>query len=262
MLFRRALGLALVVGVLLAGLTLSVAAQRGGTFFGPRRSNGYPNLRYDGKFTFARIRYNAGMGRRGWGGWAADYPLMEQNLTSMLPEITSMQPHTDGSNVHDLDDPELLKYPVAYLSEPGYWYPSESEVEGLQIFLAKGGFLIVDDFHFEDEWAVFERAMRRVLPDARIDRLDVSHPVFNSFFHIQSLHVPYPGRLGEQGLYGEFYGIHEDNDITRRLAVVINYNMDVGDYVEWAQSSRAYSFAPTNEAYKFMINYLVYGLSH
>jgi hypothetical protein len=37
--------------------------------------------------------------------------------------------------------------------------------------------------------------------------------------------------------------------------------MDLGDYVEWAQSNRAYSFQPTNEAYKFMINYVLYGLS-
>ena len=42
--------------------------------------------------------------------------------------------------------------------------------------------------------------MRRVLPDGRIERLDITHPVFNSFFEIKSLDVPYPGRLGEMGL--------------------------------------------------------------
>jgi hypothetical protein len=249
-------------------LTISVplaalAAQRGGGgFFTFGRGRAWDNVPYDGRFTFARIRYNRGFGRRGGGGWAADYPLMEQNLTEMLTEITAMNPHTTGSNVHDLDDPELLKYPVSYLSEPGYWYPTDAEVRGLQEYLAKGGFLIVDDFHFDNEWWVFETAMRKVLPDARIDRLDISHPVFNSFFNIKSLHVPYPGNLGERGLYGEFFGIHEDNDTSKRLKVVINYNMDVGDYVEWAQSSRSYSFEPTNEAYKFMINYLMYGLTH
>jgi hypothetical protein len=251
---------AVLIAMLIVATSVSLLAQRGGQFFGFGRGGVYPNVAYDGRFTFARIRYAATM-RRG-GGWSADYPLMERNLTSMLTEITAMRPHMDGSNVHDLDDPELLKYPVAYLSEPGYWYPSDTEVKGLQDFLAKGGFLIVDDFHFPDEWRVFESAMRRVLPAAQIDKLDVSHPIFNSFFRIESLHVPYPGDLGERGLYGEFYGIYEDNDRTKRLSVVINYNMDVGDYVEWAQSSRAYSFKPTNEAYKFMINYVMYGLTH
>lgn len=251
----------LVIGFVLAS-SLAVLAQRGGGFFGfGGRTAVLPNVPYDGRFTFARLRY-APSGRRGGGGWSADYPLMERNLTAMLTEITAMRPHTTGSNVHDMDDPELLKYPVAYLSEPGYWYPSDSEVRGLRDFIHKGGFLIVDDFHFDSEWFVFERAMRQVLPAAKIERLDVTHAIFNCFFQIESLHVPYPGELGERGLYGEFFGIYEDNDPTRRLAVVINYNMDVGDYVEWAQSSRAYSFRPTNEAYKFMINYLMYGLTH
>jgi hypothetical protein len=101
----------------------------------------------------------------------------------------------------------------------------------------------------------------RVLPHARIDRLDVSHPVFNSFFSIETLDVPYPGDWGEAGLMGEFYGIHEDNDPTKRLMVVINYNIDIGDYMEHSGRD-LYEFASTNEAYKFAINYITYGLTH
>jgi hypothetical protein len=103
--------------------------------------------------------------------------------------------------------------------------------------------------------------MRRVLPTARIDRLDLSHEVFNTFFRIKSLEVPYPGRLGEQGLMGEFYGIHEDNDPAGSLSVIINYNIDIGDYVEWS-AENLYNPQSTNEAYKFAINYVLYGLTH
>ena len=241
--------------VLLAALPLALLAQRGrGGPFGvgaPR----YGNVVYDGKFTFARIQY------AGYGGWAFDYPEMERHLTTILRELTSIQPRTDASNIFTLDDPELFKFPIAYLSEPGYWYPSEEEVRALRTYLEKGAFLIVDDFHFPNEWRVFEAAMRRVLPEARIDRLTLSHPIFNCFFSIKSLQVPYPGGLGEQGLMGEFYGIHEDNDPTKRLMVVINYNMDIGDYMEWSPTG-VYAVAPTNEAYKFGINYVVYGLTH
>jgi hypothetical protein len=42
--------------------------------------------------------------------------------------------------------------------------------------------------------------------DARIERLDLSHPIFNTFFQIDYLKVPYPGRLGERGLMGESSG--------------------------------------------------------
>jgi hypothetical protein len=248
----------LVIGVavlLILAVPLVVAAQRGGRLFGfgPRFGQ-YPNVPYDGRFTVARIEYAR------YGGWAADYPAMERNLTQILHEITSIRPHVDGSNVHTFDDPALLKYPIAYLSEPGYWYPNQAEVSGLRDYLRKGGFLIADDFHFPNEWRVFEAAIRRVLPDARIERLALSHPIFNTFFQIDSLAVPYPGRLGEQGLMGEFLGIFEDNDPSRRLTVVINYNIDLGDYVEWSGQD-LYNPLSTNEAYKFMINYILYGLT-
>ncbi len=212
-----------------------------------------PNVPYDGRFTFARIRYIV----RGRSGWEYDYPAMERHLMTMLEEITELHPHQSGSNIHDLDDPELLRYPVAYLSEPGYWYPTDSEVLGLRNYLAKGGFLIVDDFML-NEWYNFERQMLRVLPGANIEHLDLSHPVFDSFFKIESLDMPYPGR---NSLRAEFLGIHEDNDPNGRLMVVINYNNDIGDYMEWSNEN----FWPvniSNDAYKFAINYIMYGMTH
>ncbi len=218
---------------------------------GFRRFVWEPNVPYDGKFTFARLSY------AGLGGWQYDYPAMERHLMTMLQEITELHPHRTGSNIHAMDDPELLKYPVAYLSEPGYWHASESEVVGLRTYLAKGGFLIVDDF-MNNEWYNFEREILRVLPGADIRPLEVTHPVFDSFFKIDSLVMPYPGR---PQLMAEFYGIFEDNDPSRRLMVVINYNNDIGDYMEWSDEN----FWPvnvTNDAYKFAINYIVYGMTH
>lgn len=241
--------------VLIAGLPLVAAAQRQGLFgFGPRYGR-YPNVAYDGRFAFVRAEYAR------YRGWSADYPTMEQNLNTILREVTTLRPHPDGTNIYTFDDPELFRNPLAYLSEPGYWYPSEQEALGLRQYLRKGGFLIADDFHFQEEWVVFENAMHRVLPEARIVPLEMSHPIFNTFFRIDTLRVPYPGRLGEMGLMGEFFGIHEDNDPRKRLQVVINYNIDLGDYVEWS-AAELYNPLSTNEAYKFMINYVIYALTH
>jgi Domain of unknown function (DUF4159) len=247
-----------LVIVVLVALTLAfpALAQRGGRRFAfPWMPSDASPIKYDGQFVIVRLWYPH------YPGWSYDYPDMEQNLTLILNDITLLRPHPNGSNIFRMDDPELLNFPIAYLSEPGYWYPSDSEASGLRSYLAKGGFLIVDDFHFEPEWRVFEDAMRKVLPGARIERLDRSHPVFNSFFSIESLNVPYPGGLGEAGLIGEFYGIHEGNDPSKRLMVVINYNMDIGDYME--HSGRGwYAVEPTNEAFKFGVNYFIYGLTH
>ena len=231
----------------------SLLAASAATTQGFRRFVWEPNVPYDGKFTFARLSYT--VYRRS--GWEFDYPAMERHLMTMLREITELHPHQTGSNIHAMDDPELLKYPVAYLSEPGYWYPSESEVLGLRTYLQKGGFLIVDDFR-QNEWYNFEQQMLRVLPGANIEHLELGHPVFDSFFHIESLDMPYPS---EPNLRAQFLGIHEDNDPTKRLMVVINYNNDIGDYMEWSDQN----FWPvniTNDAYKFAINYIVYGMTH
>src|SRR3990167_8421606 len=112
---RRRIAIAAVVA-LVAAVPLVVAAQRGGGIFRwGRQAYVYPNLPYDGRFNVVRIRY---LGNR---SWSADYPTMEQNLSTILKEVTALKVHTEGSNVYTLDDPELHKYPVAYLTEPGYW---------------------------------------------------------------------------------------------------------------------------------------------
>jgi hypothetical protein len=247
---RPRAAIAAVVVALLLALAGGVAAQRG--FRGFRSAWYEPNVPYDGRFTFARIRYIEYRGS----GWDYDYPDMERNLMAMMREITALRPHATGSNIHTLDDPELLKYPIAYLSEPGYWIPNPDEAEGLRTYLAKGGFLIVDDF-MRGEWYNFEAQMRTVLPNASIVPLTLEHPVFHTFFEIQTLDMPYPGN---ESLRAEFYGIHEDNDPSKRLMVVINYNNDIGDYMEWSFVNR-WPVNITNEAYKFAINYIVYGLT-
>jgi hypothetical protein len=250
---RRTLGWAIprcwLASVLaIATLTLPVEAQR----FRQRISI-EPNVAYDGRFTFARIRYTV-FNRS---GWEFDYPTMERNLMLMMDAVTELKPHMYESNIHTLDDPDLMKYPIAYLSEPGYWLPSDSEVEGLRKYLAKGGFLIVDDFRL-NEWYNFEQQIKRVLPRARIDRLDVSHKVFHSFFSLTTLDMDYPHT---PGLKAQFHGIHLDNDKSKRLLVVINYNNDIGDYMEHSGQGW-WPVNTSNDAYKLAINYIIYGLTH
>lgn len=167
---RRTFAAALVCGALLAAIAGAQRGFRGGGVYLE------PNVPYDGRFTFVRLRYQFIIGR----GWEFDYPAMERNLMFMVRELTSIRPHLRQSNVLDMDDPELAKYPAAYLSEPGYWVPNASEAAGLRDWMHKGGFLIVDDF-YGNQWANFERSMRRVLPDVAFIRLDRSHPIFNSF---------------------------------------------------------------------------------
>jgi hypothetical protein len=212
------------------------------------------NPRYDGRVSFVRLRYT----NPGPGGWAYDYPAMERNFMTILADMTTIKMHVDSSTILTMDDPELLRYPIAYLSEPGYWVPSEAEAAGLATWLHKGGFLIVDDFLLW-QWDNFQRSMTRVLPEARFVRLDVSHPIFHSFFEIATLEgLSHPQNDRARA---EYFGIFEDNDPSRRLMVIVNYNNDIGDYMEWTGQGW-YATNLTNDAYKFATNYMVYGLTH
>jgi hypothetical protein len=243
----RAIVAALVLGGSL--VAAQAGAQRG--FF---RRGLEPNAAYDGQFTFVRLRYT------GWSGrWSADYPAMERNFMTILNDLTTVHPHVRESNVLTLDDPELSRYSVAYLCEPGFWLPTEVESAALRRWIEKGGFLIIDDFYDDRQWAVFERAMKSVLPAGRIVPLDVSHPIFNSFFRIDSLDGMW--HPDDEGARAQYLGIYEDNDPTKRLLVVINFNNDIGDYMEWSGQG-VYAINFSNDEYKLATNYIVYGLTH
>jgi hypothetical protein len=241
----------LVVLALVAAVCVAATAGAQRRFFVNE-----PNAAYDGRYTFVRLRYAAN-GFRG-GRWSADYPAMERNFMTILNDLTTVHPHVRESNILDLDDPDLARYSIAYLCEPGFWFPSESEAAGLRTWIGKGGFLIIDDF-YDRQWDNFERAMRMVLPEGKIVPLEVSHPVFQSFFHIATLDgMTHPDNGTSKAQY---LGIYEDNDPTRRLLVVINYNNDIGDYMEWSGQG-VYAINFSNDAYKLATNYIVYGLTH
>ncbi len=218
---------------------------------------------YDGRFTFVRLRFDplpswTGGGFRGRDlKWDHDWPRAERHFTKMLAELTVTGVNQTGSNILALDDPALFKYPVAYLSEPGFWTLTEAEAEGLRNYLRKGGFVIFDDF-VGRQWLNFEEMITKVLPDARMVELDVSHPIFHSFFDIERLDYDHPVFPGNPSV---FLGIFEDNDPNERLMVVVNYNNDIGEYWEWSDTG----FLPislSNEAYKIGINYIVYAMTH
>lgn len=222
------------------------------------------NVPYDGRFVFARLRYSfssdpsfgLGGGFNNGPPWQHDYPRAERNLMHIVSEITTMRPYVEGGNIIDIGSPELMKFPIAYMSEPGFWTMTDREAEHLRNYLSKGGFIIFDDFG-GSHWRNFALQMQRVLPDARIERLEASHPVFHSFFEIDSLDDLHPSYRGQP----MFFGIYEDNDPRRRLIAVVNYNNDIGENWEYSDTG----FVPvdvSNEAYQFGVNYMIYGLTH
>lgn len=251
--------------LLLLGLTAPSSLPRlGHSGASARTDPDRHNIKYDGRFTFARLVYTTGPGGyyyRGLPAWAHGYNLAEENLMKIMREVTGLRPHIEESNAIALDDPELMKYPVAYMTEAGFWTMTDKEAAALRKYLLKGGFIIFDDFRDDFRsagWANFSMQMARILPEARIVDLTPAHPIFHSFFDIDSFdELPQYYDRGRP----IFRGIFENNDPTKRLMVMINFNTDVSNYWEFSATGWV-PVEESNQGYKLGVNYVMYGLMH
>jgi len=261
---RRRGAVWVTIGGLLC-LTVVALAQGRRFFDSYGRDPEIINVRYDGRFTFARLKYTTGPGGyyyQGLPAWAHGYNSAERNLMKILNEVSYLGPHIEESNVLTLDDPELCKYPVAYMTEAGFWTMNDKEAAAFRAYLLKGGFVIFDDFRGDFRggggWSNFEANMRRVLPEGRFVDLDPSHPIFHSFFEIDSFDIV--PQFYDQGR-PVFRALFEDNDPKKRMIAMINYDTDIANYWEFS----ATGFRPideSNQAYKLGVNYVMYGMTH
>lgn len=244
-----------VVLLLLAVPLLTLAAQRGRFRRNSPGNNPNPNVTYNGRFTFVRVKFEP-LGGSFDLKWDHDYPRSETHFMKILDELTTIHPRLDGSDILGFGDPEIYKYPFAYVSEPGFWTMSPEELQGVRDYVAKGGFLMFDDFageHYDN----FEARWREAFPNLRVVELDKSNPIFDAFFRIESLDMNHP----YFGAKSVFLGAYEDNDPSKRLVMIANYNNDIGDYMEWSDEGML-PIPLTNEAYKLAVNYVVYAMTH
>jgi Domain of unknown function (DUF4159) len=225
-----------------------------------------PAPAYDGRFVFARLKFTTGPGGyyfRGLPAWAHGYSTSiqgrraEDNLVKILNSVTVMNPHVDGTRVVDVSDPALFEYPIVYATEPGFMDLSDKDAAALHDYLAKGGFIILDDFRGPYDWQNLTESMQRVMPGEHLLEIPLSHPIFHSFFDIGTLEFHQAYDRGTPG----FFGMYERDDPSKRLQVIANFNNDVSEYWEYSDTG----FAPidlSNEAYKLGVNYVVYGMTH
>ena len=278
----------------LAAIIATVVAQpggfrmrgggRGGNRGGARPDlgdrNGVPEWTNDDRFkndvfTFVRIRYSSGYGGGyGWGGgrgggrWATDYPDSDLNFSFRLHELTALPVDPNGK-ILELTDETLFDYPFIYLIEPGGMVLSEDEVTGLRRYLLNGGFLMVDDFWGEWEWANFYREIKRVFPDREPIELPLEHEIFHCVYDMKMKpQVPSINVWRNTGLTYEradatephYRGIFDDKN---RLMAIICHNTDLGDGWEREGESREY-FKEFSEksSYPMGINIVTYAMTH
>ena len=210
----------------------------------------------DVEFTYARIRYH--MTRDAVFQhelpWHHDFPFGDEAFPAFLKEVTRVNTVSAAHVIVDIDSPDLFKYPFTYMSEPGYLELNKKDVENFRQYLDRGGFVLIDDFRGYRHLENLIREMKKVYPDRNIVPLELSHPVFTSFYKIETLDVPPP--YGRDPV--EFLGLSDDQG---RLQMAINYNNDLSEF--WEKLDRAeIPMQYAANSLRFGVNYVMYALTH
>ena len=232
--------------------------------------NGYETPLPDSEFSFVRMYYTSGNEYTGGhryrnaSTWRIDWPDAEHHFLQGLRWLTRVDAAPEGKMVSLLDD-RVFDYPWLYAIEVGHWNLSDDEAMRLREYLLRGGFLMVDDFHGTREWAGFMSSMERVFPDRQFIEIGTEDEVLHVFYDVDKkiqmhgLQYFYSGRTYEQdGYVPHWRGIYDEDG---RLMVAINFNMDIGD--AWEHADTPYYPQPmTALAYRFGVNYVIYAMTH
>jgi Domain of unknown function (DUF4159) len=213
----------------------------------------------ESEFTFARVQFT--MDPR-WifdyreEPWHHDYPFGEDLYLSFLKEVTRVDATRESYQIVKLDSPDIFKYPFLYFSEPGYMELTSKEEKNLREFFDRGGFAMFDDFR-GPALEHLRQQMKKVFPDREMFKLDVHHPIWNSFYEIKSLDMPPPYRNFDSG-DPSFWGMNDDKG---NLILIADADNDLGEFWEWVDKGQM-PFQPAALSVRVGIDYLIYAMTH
>jgi len=216
------------------------------------------------EFYFSRLQYNSYGFRGSRGAWSQDFPRADNDCLIAIRRLTSIDAPAP-LNVVDLDSDRLFEYPWMYAVGVNTWSFTDEEATRLREYLARGGFLMVDHFHGEDDWQRFMAGMLQVLPDAVVEDLPDDDPIFHVLYNIDDkVQIPgeqyvATGRTYEKDGYVPRWRAIRDS--RGRILVAICHNMHLGDAWEWANSG-GYPEKFSGLAFRVVINYIAYAMSH
>ncbi len=227
-----------------------------------------PDANEKTEWAFARLRYPSGSRGR-WrrrGSWPTDFPKADRQFVQGVRRLTRIHTRSVEQVVDlDLDDNELFYWPWVYAVEVGHWDLTDGQCKKLREYLERGGFLMVDDYHGDQEWEVFMASMRRIFPDRPIVEIENHDAIFHVLYDLEDkIQVAGTSPLSRGvtyeygGITPHWRGIFDDRG---RIMVAMCFNQDNGDAWEWADSPQ-YPEKMASQAYRVGINYIIYSMTH
>jgi hypothetical protein len=242
-----------------------------------------PDWQQPGEWVFARLMYpehpNALFG--GWrqrysgdwheGGtsWTQDYPRADRHFAQALRRLTRVHVRSVEQPVNPDEIDDFYNWPWMNAGEMGDWKLTKAQAGVLREYLLRGGFLMLDDFWGEEEYARFDESMKAVFPERPVVEMPSNDAIFHTVYDLDDRYQV-PGQWGLPGARGtmfrrravgtvaHWYGIYDDK---RRVMVAISFNSDLGDSWEWADDPR-YPEKYSALGIRIGVNYVVYAMTH
>lgn len=193
------------------------------------------------RLVVARLQYDGG------GDWYAN-PSSLPNLIAAIRSRTTLAVEPDEARLR-LTDSRIWEYPFLHATGHGNIHFSDAEIARLREWLARGGFLHVDDNYGLD--ASFRREIARVFPDRPMVEVPLDHPIYHLVYDFPK---GLPKIHEHDGKPPKGYGVF----LGGRLAVFYSYECDLGN--GWEDVGTYPSDPPElhEEALKMGVNLFVY----
>jgi hypothetical protein len=199
-------------------------------------------------FTFATAQYESG-------DWDSA-PLVPPNIIDTIARYTEIEVTPTGAIV-SLASPDLLRYPLVYLTGHLPVRFNEGERRQLREFLERGGMLFVDD-HNHDVDGVFHRTateeITRTIGEPKL--LPNNHPLYSAFFKFPDGPPTTSHELngwGDNLVHKNLFAVMREG----RIAVLYSSK----DYSsEWGYHPDSKRFQSVDNT-KFAVNIVVYALT-
>jgi len=215
------------------------------------------------EFAFARLRYRSQRDGYYRARWGVDANKSERQFIQGLRRLTRVHARS-VEQIVDIESDEIYDWPWLYGVGIGDWTLNASHIKRLRQYFERGGFLMVDDFHNEREWAGFMAGIERVLPGGTVVELEkddtILHTVYNlsERVRVPGLNVVHGDQIERGGVVPHWRAVLDERG---RVVVAICFNMDLGDAWEWADLPE-YPERYASLAYRIGVNYVIYAMTH
>jgi hypothetical protein len=222
-----------------------------------------PDAWVEAEFAWGRFRYRSYRGGFYRSRWGVDTNTSDRHFITGLRRLTRVHARS-VEQIVDVDSDEMYNWPMLYAVGVGDWVISDSQAARLRQYFERGGFLMVDDFHNEREWADFMAGVNLIYPGHQAEDLPPDDPIFHTVydiserFRVPGLNVVRGSEIERGGIYPAWRCVRDDRG---RVVIAILFNQDLGDAWEWADLP-SYPERYATMAWHIGVNYVIYAMTH